>query len=293
MIRVRRSRSRSRIRSARGPRDARRRLPRPRPRARGVASFELVRSFRLAASSATRRPGAVGARVAMLDLLDQLAFYGSYHRDPVNKAIHAVCVLRHRVLLHLVSCCELRRARRRRAPRARTRGRAPGAERRRLVRGGPRARGHGALRAVLRSPSTPSRAAPGSSAGGPDLALRDRVPLGTVDRTRRALGAHVACWALLNPGARRVRRGGAGGNSSGVVPPSLAPLFVWMEIMFACRTVAGCSAATSSEGSRSASRRWTPSRRAATPASHRAKRESATNAIPHQRRAARSLLSPR
>ena len=27
-----------------------------------------------------------------LDLLDQLTFYGSYHRDPVNKAIHLVCV---------------------------------------------------------------------------------------------------------------------------------------------------------------------------------------------------------
>ena len=27
-----------------------------------------------------------------LDLLDQLSFYGSYHRHPVNKLIHLVCV---------------------------------------------------------------------------------------------------------------------------------------------------------------------------------------------------------
>ena len=27
-----------------------------------------------------------------LDLLDQLSFYGSYHRHPMNKLIHLVCV---------------------------------------------------------------------------------------------------------------------------------------------------------------------------------------------------------
>jgi uncharacterized membrane protein YGL010W len=201
-----------------------------------VASFEGA-SFRLAASSATRRPGAVGARVAMLDLLDQLAFYGSYHRDPVNKAIHAVCVpgIAWSVMVWLASY---------------------GA----LVDGAHLARGLAAVPLVPNAVASCAVPSPAlavmalyalyyvalDAIAGTAWFVCVGVPtwlsatafgatVGEPAASRWALGAHVACWALqIYPGHVAFERRRPAVLDSLFQSLVLAPLFVWMEIMFAC-----------------------------------------------------------
>lgn len=170
-----------------------------------------------------------------LDLLDQLTFYGSYHRDPVNKAIHLVCVpgIAWSALVWFAAC-------------------GP------LVEGAHLARWLGALGA----PQTVAESAvPTPAMLLTALYAAYYVALEPIAGTMwtacvgapmcltatafqawaapsawvYALAVHAFCWvAQIYPGHLVFERRRPALLDSLFQSLVLAPLFVWMEVMFAC-----------------------------------------------------------
>ena len=169
-----------------------------------------------------------------LDLLDQLTFYGSYHRDPVNKAIHLVCVpgIAWSALVWFAAC-------------------GP------LVEGAHLARWLAALGApqMVAESAVPTPAMlitalyaayyvalepiAGTTwvacVGAPMCLTATAFQAGGAQRVGlRARGACVLLDRSDLPGTRRLRTKTPRAPGPLFQSLVLAPLFVWMEVMFAC-----------------------------------------------------------
>ena len=169
-----------------------------------------------------------------LDLLDQLTFYGSYHRDPVNKAIHLVCVpgIAWSALVWFAAC-------------------GP------LVEGAHLARWLAALGApqMVAESAVPTPAmlitalyaayyvALEPIAGTTWVACVGAPMCLTATAFQAwaapsawvyALAVHAFCWIAQRPGHVVFERRRPALLDSLFQSLVLAPLFVWMEVMFAC-----------------------------------------------------------
>lgn len=168
--------------------------------------------------------------MAVDSLLDQLTFYGSYHRDARNKAVHLVCVplIAWSVLVWLWACDEVNVLE----------NALPDA----LARHAPTAPTAPATLAVL---AYAAYYASLDGFAGITWAVCVGVPLRVTSRAfhayatshawRWGLAAHALGWTLqIYPGHLRWEKRRPAIADSAFQSLVLAPLFVWMEVLFAC-----------------------------------------------------------
>ena len=159
-------------------------------------------------------------------LLDQLTFYGSYHRDPRNKAVHLLCVplIAWSVLVWLWACDEV----------PVSENALPDGLARQFVPTAP---------ATLVVLAYAAYYASLDSLAGITWAICVGAPLRATSRAfhpiphawRWALFAHVLGWtAQIYPGHLRWEGRRPAVFDSAFQSLVLAPLFVWMEVLFAC-----------------------------------------------------------
>ena len=165
--------------------------------------------------------------MAVDSLLDQLTFYGSYHRDARNKAVHLVCVplIAWSVLVWLWACDEV----------TVLENALPDA----LARHAPTAP------ATLVVLAYAAYYASLDGFAGITWAVCVGVPLRVTSRAfhayatshawRWGLAAHALGWTLqIYPGHLRWEKRRPAAADSAFQSLVLAPLFVWMEVLFAC-----------------------------------------------------------